>query len=122
MSKKILHICLGNQLFPIKHLKNHNIERVYMREDMQLCTFQKHHKHKIILFLSAMRSYRDLLKKNKIDLINGWASIKEPGLLIVNKLIFYETSTRFYYKYSQSLENMILEIIQSNQKILIIFI
>ena len=34
---------------------------------MQLCTYQKHHKHKIILFLSAMRSYRDLLKKNKID-------------------------------------------------------
>ena len=66
-SKKILHICLGNQLFPIKHLKNHNIESVFMREDMQLCTYQKHHKHKIILFLSAMRSYRDLLKKNKID-------------------------------------------------------
>jgi len=36
-----------------------------MAEDYQLCTFQKHHKQKILLFLSAMRSYADSLKKNK---------------------------------------------------------
>ena len=33
-----------------------------------------------------------LFKKNKIDLINGWASIKEPGLLIVNKQKFKSKS------------------------------
>ena len=38
-----------------------------MREDLGLCTYEKHHKQKIIMFLSAMRSYRDELKKNKID-------------------------------------------------------
>ena len=37
-----------------------------MREDIKLCTYEKHHKQKITLFLSAMRSYRDMLKKNKI--------------------------------------------------------
>ena len=37
-----------------------------MREDIDLCTYEKHHKQKITLFLSAMRSYRDMLKKNKI--------------------------------------------------------
>ena len=36
-----------------------------MAEDHDLCTFQKHHKQKILLFLSAMRSYADTLKKNK---------------------------------------------------------
>ena len=36
-----------------------------MAEDYELCTFQKHHKQKILLFLSAMRSYADGLKKNK---------------------------------------------------------
>ena len=37
-----------------------------MKEDIKLCTYEKHHKQKITLFLSAMRSYRDTLKKNKI--------------------------------------------------------
>ena len=37
-----------------------------MKEDIKLCTYEKHHKQKITLFLSAMRSYRDMLKKNKI--------------------------------------------------------
>jgi deoxyribodipyrimidine photolyase-like uncharacterized protein len=34
-----------------------------MREDMGLCTYQKHHKQKIILFLSSMRSYKDELEE-----------------------------------------------------------
>tara|TARA_B100000073_G_scaffold329398_1_gene316925 strand:+ start:393 stop:1808 length:1416 start_codon:yes stop_codon:yes gene_type:complete len=36
-----------------------------MSEDYELCTYEKHHKLKILLFLSAMRSYSDNLKKNK---------------------------------------------------------
>ena len=67
MSDKKLHICLGNQLFPLPVLKKNKIRKVFMREDMQLCTYQRHHKHKIILFLSAMRSYRDMLIKNNIE-------------------------------------------------------
>ena len=39
-----------------------------MAEDYELCTFQKHHKQKILLFLSSMRSYADSLKKNKFKL------------------------------------------------------
>ena len=67
MDKEIkIHVILGNQLFPIEHLKQLNIKHVFMREDMKLCTYEKHHKQKITLFLSAMRSYRDMLKKNKI--------------------------------------------------------
>ena len=60
-------IILGNQLFPIEHIKKIKPNCVYMREDYQLCTFQKHHKHKITLFLSAMRSYKDDLIRNNFD-------------------------------------------------------
>ena len=62
-----LHIILGNHLFPIKDIKKLGIKQVFMREDYGLCTYQKHHKHKILLFLSSMRSYRDELIKNKIS-------------------------------------------------------
>ena len=39
-----------------------------MAEDNELCTYEKHHKQKILLFLSSMRSYADLLKKNKFKI------------------------------------------------------
>jgi len=40
----------------------------YMVEDYGLCTYEKHHKQKILLFLSSMRSYADNFKKNKLKL------------------------------------------------------
>ena len=60
-------IILGNQLFPIEYIKKLKPDSIYMREDMSLCSYEKHHKHKIILFLSAMRSYRDELEKNNLN-------------------------------------------------------
>ena len=39
-----------------------------MAEDNGLCTYENHHKQKILLFLSSMRSYADSLKKNKFKL------------------------------------------------------
>jgi deoxyribodipyrimidine photolyase-related protein len=39
-----------------------------MAEDNGLCTYEKHHKQKILLFLSSMRSYADSLKKNRYKL------------------------------------------------------
>lgn len=61
-----LFFILGNQLFPLKYVdrfkKDHSF---YMAEDHELCTYEKHHKQKILLFLSSMRSYVDMLKVNK---------------------------------------------------------
>ena len=54
-----LFLILGNQLFDTKYLKEYSEFTFYMSEDYGLCTFQKHHKLKILLFLSSMRSYRD---------------------------------------------------------------
>jgi len=64
-----LFLILGNQLFSPKYLKKYSEHLFYMSEDFGLCTFQKHHKLKILLFLSSMRSFRDELKTKKFKVI-----------------------------------------------------
>ena len=65
---KSLFLILGNQLFPIENIKKYKKSTFFMCEDLGLCTYQKHHKLKLVLFLSSMRSYADLLKTNKYKL------------------------------------------------------
>ena len=36
---------------------------VFMAEDVGLCTYEKHHQQKIVLFLAAMRAYADELRE-----------------------------------------------------------
>ena len=73
-----LFLILGNQLFPPKYLdrfkKDHTF---YMAEDYGLCTYEKQHKQKILLFLSSMRSYADNLRKNKFKL--DYIKIEDKG-------------------------------------------
>ena len=64
-----LFFILGNQLFPTKYIDRFKKDHTFfMAEDKGLCTYEKHHKQKILLFLSSMRSYADSLKKNKFKL------------------------------------------------------
>ncbi len=64
-----LFFILGNQLFPLKNLDRYKKDHLFfMSEDYQLCTYERHHKLKILLFLSSMRSYADRLKDNKFKL------------------------------------------------------
>ena len=64
-----LFFILGNQLFPLKYLDRFKKDHLFfMAEDNGLCTYEKHHKQKILLFLSSMRSYADSLSKNKFKL------------------------------------------------------
>ena len=65
MSSKAF-IILGNQLFPTVHLKDYKDHIFFMAEDYGLCTYVKHHKQKILLFLSAMRSYAEELQTAKL--------------------------------------------------------
>jgi deoxyribodipyrimidine photolyase-related protein len=60
-SRKLL-VVLGNQLFPMEHVYAVQPDVVFMAEDMGLCTYVRHHQQKIVLFLAAMRNYRDSLK------------------------------------------------------------
>ncbi len=56
-----LFVVLGNQLFPLEHLEPHRDAIIFMAEDVGLCTYVRHHQQKIVLFLAAMRAYRDAL-------------------------------------------------------------
>lgn len=62
-----LVVILGSHLFDPVHLKGLEGSRVFMAEDLGLCTEIRHHQQKIVLFLSAMRSYRDVLFKRGFE-------------------------------------------------------
>ena len=57
---KSLLVVLGNQLFD-KNYHPNDITDIFMCEDFDLCSYEKHHKKKISFFLSSMREYRDCL-------------------------------------------------------------
>ena len=86
-----LFLILGNQLFNPKYLKKYSEHIFYMCEDFGLCTFQKHHKLKILLFLSSMRSYRDELKTKNF------------------KIIYNDCQKDFKISYEKKLEKIIKE-------------
>jgi deoxyribodipyrimidine photolyase-related protein len=59
--KKLLVIS-GNQLFPLTKLQGHKDALIFMTEDYHACTYLKHHQHKLVLILAAMRAYADALR------------------------------------------------------------
>ena len=64
MSDNEILLILGNQLFPLEHIKKTNVKKIFMAEDFGLTTKHKHHKLKILMFLWSMRQYKDNLVKN----------------------------------------------------------
>ena len=52
MKSKNLLILLGNQLFPTEEIKKLEVNEIFMAEDYGLCTYERHHKLKILMFLS----------------------------------------------------------------------
>lgn len=89
-------IILGNQLFPVSKIKNTKIKSVFMAEDHGLCTHFKYHKHKIIFFLSSMRTYADELRKEKIQ------------------TTYYDTNHPLFKK---SFEDKLLDFLKENESI-----
>ena len=78
-----LFFILGNQLFPSKYLDRFKKDHLFfMAEDYQLCTYEKHHKNKILLFLSSMRSHAETLKKDKFKLEYLKLRIKNLKMII----------------------------------------
>ena len=59
---RVLRLVLGDQLFPAESVELEQAIDIFMAEDMGLCTDVRHHQQKIVLFLSAMRSYADALR------------------------------------------------------------
>jgi len=67
VSDKSLLILLGNQLFPLQDIKKADAHSIFMAEDLGLCTYEKHHKLKILMFLASMREKRDELQAHNFD-------------------------------------------------------
>lgn len=65
MKGKRIALLLGNCLFPDHQLLEPDEQTVFvMIEDYGLCTHYNYHKHKLILFLSAMRSHADHIREH----------------------------------------------------------
>ncbi len=60
-------VILGNQLFGLRYLPPPGSMTVFMAEDIGLCTYERHHQQKIVLFLAAMRAYADELREAGYD-------------------------------------------------------
>ena len=114
---KKIFIVLGNQLFnPSYFEKFRNDHLFFICEDFQLCTYHKHHKHKILLFLSAMRSFADELKKKKFEVIYKYIEEKDFKESYIDKLFkeiekknvkeisMFEVEDKFFEK--QLLDNL----------------
>ena len=103
-----LFFILGNQLFPSKYLDRFKKDHLFfMAEDYQLCTYEKHHKNKILLFLSSMRSHAETLRKDKFKLEYFKIEDKEfkddylkKLKKIINSKKITEISIRFQTKYN----------------------
>ena len=100
-----LFIILGNQLFPLKYLNRFKKDHLFfMAEDNGLCTYEKHHKLKILLFLSSMRSFFENLKKNNFKISYSKiedTSFKEDYLL---KNIYLNQKNHLWQYFIKKLE------------------
>ena len=103
MKTKSLFIILGNQLFPLNELSKHKDCQFFMAEDYNLCTYEKHHKHKLILFLSSMRKYALSIKKQKY-------SLKYYDLNKKNSNLSYEDKIKDFIKSKKISEIKMYEI------------
>ena len=65
-SRKIIFLA-GNQLFPPDTLKRHKDALIFMTEDHAACSYLRHHQHKLVLILAAMRAHADLMRKSGFD-------------------------------------------------------
>ncbi len=106
LSKKVF-VVLGNQLFPWAELRKHERQigdpaslRYFMAEDYELCTFVRHHQQKIVLFLAAMRSYRDELRDHGCT-VHYESLDEQSGPALRTK---YETKLELYLDDAASLD------------------
>ncbi len=60
-------LVLGNQLFPLHHVRAVQPDCVVMIEDRFLCQHFAYHQQKLLLILAAMRSYAEVLRNEGIE-------------------------------------------------------
>ncbi len=107
MNYNRLIIVLGDQLF--HNHTNLGIDEnslLFMAEDFQLCTHYKYHKHKLVLFLSAMRQHADKLGKRHSVKYHKLTEADRTGYIDklrstlkehkIDKITTYEISDRYF--------------------------
>jgi len=94
MKNNRLLILLGNQLFPLNDIHLANANAIFMAEDHGLCTYERHHKLKILMFLASMREKRDELLAH--DYSVEYVGIEQPEfeLAYEQKLAAYVAKTK----------------------------
>jgi len=100
-------LILGNQLFDTSYLKKLKVKSVFMCEDNGLCTHFKYHKHKIILFLSAMRSYRDELLANGFSV--HYVKFEENKAGFINELHSFLNNSKIELLHYWEIEDKFFE-------------
>lgn len=86
-----LAIILGDCLFSDHQALEPDSETLFfMAEDHQLCTHYRYHKHKLVLFLSAMRSHADFLRSR-------WS-------LVYHQLVKATKATTYFDKLLQTVQ------------------
>lgn len=102
-------LILGNQLFPIDSIPVDFPKLVFMAEDHELCTHFKYHKHKIILFLTAMRKYAKELKSVKYDVSYEILSSSNKNLSYEQKLEKFVTQRKVTHLTTYEIEDKFME-------------
>ena len=116
-----LLIVLGDQLFPLEYLRQVKCSRVFMAEDLGLCTESKHHKLKILMFFTAMREYRDTLIKSGFEVF--YHSISEPNFAdsfqqkLDNIIITQQITEVNYFEIDDQLFDKKIEQFRSNSSV-----
>jgi deoxyribodipyrimidine photolyase-related protein len=111
-----LLLVLGNQLFSKENIQQRiteKLDHIFMREDQELCTYFKFHKHKITFFLSSMRTYAEeieSLAKVHYEKLNSTKSKTYDEALSdfvkakkVKKVYYFEIEDKFFEKRIRSL-------------------
>jgi len=62
-----LFVVPGNQLFPHRFIRYRKQTMFFLAEDYEACTYRRHHKHKLVLILAAMRAYAEGLGRVGLD-------------------------------------------------------
>ncbi len=108
MKKDRLIVLSGNCLFHNhKDLVPSNKDLFFLAEDYGLCTKYNYHKHKLILILASMRSYRDELQKKysveyfELNSDNKNSSYQQKILNTINayeikKVVIYDNQSRYF--------------------------
>ncbi len=108
MKKDRLIVLPGNCLFQHHDdLMPSDKDLFFLAEDYGLCTKYNYHKHKLLLILAAMRSYRDdLLKKHSVEYFelnsdNKNSSYQQKILNTINtyeikKVVIYDNQSRYF--------------------------